>query len=81
MKGIAGAFGSLSSLGQKMREKAEFARTGLYYASESMLVWDHDQKRYDADATPEYGSDTLWDHYANLLSGVTKTDLGAHAVF
>ena len=81
MKGIAGAFGSLGGLSHTMREKAEFARTGLYYASESMLVWDHKKQRYDADATPEYGSDTLWDHYADLLSGVAKTDLGAHAVF
>ena len=79
MRGIAGTLGALSPLGAGLRDKAEFARTGLYYATESMLVWDG--QRYDADATPETGSDTLRDHYAALLEGATQADLGAHAVF
>jgi divinyl chlorophyllide a 8-vinyl-reductase len=61
--------------------KAELARIGRYYAGESMLVWDADAGRYDADATPETGSDTLAAHYAALLRGDVATDLGAHAVF
>lgn len=81
MKGIAGGLGLLGRVNQRLRDRAEFARTGLYYASESMLVWDEARQSYDADATPEFGSDMLWDHYAALLSGTVKTDLGAHAVF
>jgi divinyl chlorophyllide a 8-vinyl-reductase len=46
-----------------------------------MLVWDAQAGRYDADATPEYGSDTLRDHYARVLAGEIKVDLGDHAVF
>lgn len=81
MDGIAGTLGLVSRVIPPLRDKAEFARTGRYYATESMLVWDDARARYDADATPEFGSDTLWDHYADLISGRATTDLGAHAVF
>ncbi len=47
--------------------KAEHARIAQYYASESMLVIDPDTGAYDADATPEFGSETLRDHYAQLI--------------
>ena len=47
--------------------KAEYARIGRYYATESMLVWDPVRSRYDADATPSTGSDTLFSHYETLL--------------
>lgn len=47
--------------------KAEYARIGRYYATESMLVWDPARRRYDADATPSTGSDTLFSHYEALL--------------
>ena len=33
--------------------KAELARIGRYYATESMLCWDPIAGKYDADATPE----------------------------
>ncbi len=81
MDGLVGTFGALGRLSPAMRDKAEFARTGRYYATESMLVWNEEVGRYDADATPEFGSDTLWDHYADLLAGRGTTDLGAHAMF
>ncbi len=61
--------------------KAELARIGRYYATESMLVWDPLTGRYDAAATPSTGSDTLFDHYAQLLSGAAQTERGDHAVF
>ncbi|NBS24011.1 MAG: NAD(P)-dependent oxidoreductase, partial [Altererythrobacter sp.] len=47
--------------------KAEYAKIGRYYATESMLVWDEKQRRYDADATPEFGRETLFDYYAELV--------------
>lgn len=81
MDGIAGMLGALGAVSGRMRDKAEFARTGRYYASESMLLWDAEKSRYDAEATPEHGSDTLWDHYAAMIAGETTVDLGAHAVF
>ena len=63
-------------------EKAEFARIGKYYCSESMLVWDPVKKRYDADATPSYGTETLRDFYARALKeGLAGQELGAHSMF
>ncbi|MCF2871695.1 NAD(P)H-binding protein [Octadecabacter sp. G9-8] len=62
-----------------LKRKAQFARIGRYYASESMLVWDG--ARYDADATPSFGQDTLRDHYAAMIDGNVAADLGDHAVF
>ena len=68
-------------LSPKLRDKADLARIGRYYATESMLVLNPATGRYDAEATPETGSDRLFDHYADLISGKAQTDLGAHAVF
>lgn len=65
----------------RLRAKAELARIGQYYASESMLVWDAEVGRYDAQATPRFGSETLADHYARLVAGDVADDRGDHAVF
>lgn len=71
--GLFRVFGGIFSLGawvsDWLAEKAEYARIAQYYASESMLVWDADKGEYDADATPEFGSDTLAQHYKALLEG------------
>ena len=80
-KGIVGAMGVAGRLVPALAAKAEFARIGLYYASQSMLVWDETRQRYDADATPETGHDTLFAHYAKLLRGEARADLGPHAMF
>jgi len=61
--------------------KAELARIGRYYATESMLVLNPDTGRYDADATPSTGRQTLFEHYADLLQGRAATERGDHAVF
>lgn len=61
--------------------KAELARIGRYYASESMLVYDPQQGAYDAAATPSTGTETLAEYYRKLESGERVSDLGEHAVF
>jgi divinyl chlorophyllide a 8-vinyl-reductase len=61
--------------------KAQFARIGRYYATQSMLVWNDKTKRYDEKATPSYGSDQIYDHYAKLVAGDEDADLGDHAAF
>jgi divinyl chlorophyllide a 8-vinyl-reductase len=61
--------------------KAELARIGRYYATESMLVLDPATGRYDADATPSTGSQTLFEHYARLIRGEVTAERGDHAVF
>ncbi|MBV7258110.1 NAD(P)H-binding protein [Erythrobacter crassostreae] len=50
-----------------LAEKAEYARIAHYYATESMLVLDPESGEYSAEKTPEFGSDTLADHYRGLL--------------
>ena len=76
--------GVLSILGRAiptLADKAQLARIGRYYATESMLVWDVSAQRYDANATPSTGSETLTDFYSKLLRGDATDDRGEHAVF
>ena len=81
MTAIIHLLSTLGRLSPSMAEKAELARIGRYYATESMLVWNPATGRYDADATPEFGADRLEDHYAAILRGEVVDDRGAHAVF
>ena len=81
MGAIIGGLSVAGLVWPRAREKAELARIGRYYATESMLVWDPAAGRYDAEATPETGTGRLEDHYAALLSGKVADDRGAHAVF
>ncbi len=54
--------------------RAEYARIGRYYASESMLVWDEEGARYRDDLTPSTGRDTLAEHYRRLLDAATQAE-------
>jgi divinyl chlorophyllide a 8-vinyl-reductase len=78
---IITVLGAVGTVIPPLRDKAEFARIGRYYATESMLLWDPVAQRYDAEATPSFGRDTLADHYAKLLRGEVADDRGEHAVF
>ena len=76
--------GTLSGAGRflpSLAAKAELARIGRYYATESMLVWDAAAGHYDAAATPSTGSRTLAHHFADVLNGRVCVDRGDHAVF
>ena len=64
-----------------MASKAELARIGRYYATESMLVWDRDRQCYSESDTPSFGSQTLQDHYRAMAAGLIGDQRGAHAVF
>jgi len=76
---------ALLSLGGRLSpalaEKAELARIGRYYATESMLVWDAAAGRYDVEATPSTGRQTLLEHYERVLKGQATVELGDHSVF
>jgi divinyl chlorophyllide a 8-vinyl-reductase len=78
---IVGGLALAGSLSPRLAAKAELARIGRYYATESMLVLDPATGRYDAETTPETGSDTLADHFAQLARGDKSADLREHAVF
>lgn len=78
---IVAVLGGLGRVSQRLADKADLARIGRYYATESMLVWDGARGRYDADATPSTGSETLFAFYARLVAGEAAIDRRDHAVF
>jgi divinyl chlorophyllide a 8-vinyl-reductase len=81
MDAIIGVLGTAGRVWPVAARKAELARIGRYYATESMLVWDAAAGRYDAAATPSAGSETLFDFYARLVRGEASPERGDHAVF
>lgn len=81
LDGIAGVLGALGRIVPALATKAELARIGRYYATESMLVLDPASSRYDAAATPSTGTETLFDYYRAVLAGEAAPERGDHAVF
>ncbi len=81
LDGIIGVLGALGRVVPALANKAELARIGRYYATESMLVLDPNSGRYDAGATPSTGTETLFEYYARLLHGGIAPERGDHAVF
>ncbi|MEO1159513.1 MAG: NAD(P)H-binding protein [Pseudomonadota bacterium] len=77
VKGLSG----LGLMIPTIAEKAELAKIGRYYATESMLVLDPETGLYDQSATPSFGSDTLFEHYGRVIRGEISNDRGDHAVF
>lgn len=81
---LSAIIAGLSAAGRvvpRLADKAELARIGRYYATESMLVWDEQAGRYDAAATPSTGSDTIWAYCEELVRGTATVERGDHAVF
>ena len=81
---LDGIIGSLNFFGRifpAAKEKAELARIGRYYATESMLVFDAKTGSYSNAATPSTGSETLFDYYAARIAGKAIDDRADHAVF
>jgi divinyl chlorophyllide a 8-vinyl-reductase len=78
---IIGVLGTLGHVVPKLQEKAELARIGRYYATESMLVWNAESGCYDAAATPATGRQTLTEFYRALAAGERAPERGDHAVF
>ena len=81
MSMIVAVLSVLGTVSPRFAARAGLARIGRYYATQSMLVWDPVAGRYDPDATPEFGTDRLEDHYAAMLRGEVADDRGAHAIF
>ena len=81
LDGIVRTLGILGMVWPAAARKAELARIGRYYATESMLVWDAEAERYDADATPSFGHETLFDHYGRLVAAEITAERGDHSVF
>jgi divinyl chlorophyllide a 8-vinyl-reductase len=72
----------LALISRRMSDRLEFLRIAKFYATESMLCWDDSAQRYDAEATPEFGEDTLADFYEKLSAGeVSIPERGEHSLF
>lgn len=78
---IVWTLGTLGRVMPPLADKAELARIGRYYATESMLVLNPDTGRYDPDLTPSAGSETLFQFYEKLIKGEASIERGDHAVF
>lgn len=78
---ISKLLGGLGRFVPSMAARAELARIGHYYATESMLVFDPVSGTYSAAATPETGRDTLFEYYRSVLAGDAQVERGEHAVF
>lgn len=81
LDGIIAVLSALGRVVPALASKAELARIGRYYATESMLVWDDQRQCYDAQATPAYGQTQLFDFYADVVNGKQSVARGDHAVF
>jgi divinyl chlorophyllide a 8-vinyl-reductase len=81
LDGVAGALGLVAPLSSRLAEKAELARIGRYYATESMLWLNPETGRYDAAGTPSTGAETLFDYYRSVIAGDAAPERGDHAVF
>jgi len=66
---IAAVLSALGRVVPALAAKAELARMGRYYATESMLVLNQQTQRHDAEATPSTGRDTLFYFYATVVGG------------
>lgn len=70
---IIGVLGAAGGIAPSLADKAELARIGRSYPTESMPVLNPATGRYDADATPPAGTETLFDFHAepSRLSAAT----------
>ena len=78
---IIGALSIAGFLLPVLKDKAEFARIGKYYATESMLVFDKRSGLYSEEQTPETGHDHLFDYYADVIARKVQIERGDHSVF
>jgi divinyl chlorophyllide a 8-vinyl-reductase len=81
LDGVIGVLEVLGRVVPALADKAELARIGRYYATQSMLVLNPQTRRYDAAATPSTGTETLFDFYQRLVNGAPLPERGDHAVF
>jgi divinyl chlorophyllide a 8-vinyl-reductase len=81
LDGIIATLDAVARVAPALAGKAELARIGRYYATESMLLLNTETGRYDASLTPATGTDTLFDFYKRLVNGDAAPDRGDHAVF
>ncbi|MEM9048665.1 MAG: NAD(P)H-binding protein [Pseudomonadota bacterium] len=81
LDGIIAGLSLAGTLSPSLAQKAELARIGRYYATESMLVLNPQTGCYDATATPSFGTERIFDFFETVIAEGHSVDLGEHAVF
>ena len=72
----------VSFFSQKIKDKVELLKIGKYYAEESMLFYDAEADAYNADKTPQFGENLLYDYYCSLRDEPKKIpDMGSQKLF
>ena len=74
LSGVATFLAGVGKIVPPLAAKAELAWIGHYYATESMLLLNPDTGLYDAEATPETGTDTLFAYFQRLIDGTDTAD-------
>ena len=69
---LASILSPLGLISTRMRDNAEFLRIAYYYATESMLVWDHKTKQYSSEKTIEVGKETIDGFYKAIIKNDKK---------
>jgi len=78
---ICGGLRLAGVLSPAAQRKADLAEIGLYYATESMLVWHGPERGYCAEHTASTGTEHLFDHYADIIHSGAEIPRGDHSVF
>jgi divinyl chlorophyllide a 8-vinyl-reductase len=78
---ISGGLRLASVLSPAAQRKADLAEIGLYYATESMLVWKGPEQGYSEEKTASTGTEHLFDHYAKVMRSGADIPRGDHSVF
>ena len=73
LKWMGRILGTIATIFPPLAARAEYAKIGHYYATESMLVFDPETESYRADLTPSTGTRTLFDHYRDLVQSSAKS--------
>ena len=78
---ISGGLRLAGVLSPAAQRKADLAEIGLYYATESMLVWKGPEQGYSEEKTASTGTEHLFDHYAKVMRSGADIPRGDHSVF
>ena len=78
---ISGALRLAGVLIPAEQRKADLAEIGLYYATESMLIWNGPEQGYSEENTTSTGTEHLFDHYAKVMRSGADVPRGDHSVF
>ena len=72
----------LSLLFTKLKDYVELLKIGKYYAQESMLFYDNETETYNAEKTPQFGDNLLYDYYCSLRDDPKNIpDMGSQKLF